>query len=259
MESLEKKTEEYARLAGTYAKEHTRECVTGSKGGDYRNVVTNIDIAISDLLKEKVIADFPNDHYYSEEEPTAFVEAARTWTIDPIDGTSNYARSIPFYSSCVSVVHNGAVLAAAVYNPVTDECFTLHEGEVRLNGTLVSVSTVATLQDAYVNFHPGRKAEHREWAGTLKKSLLQSVKKIMNLGSSALDLCYVAAGRTDVLIYGTLSTLDVAGAVAMVRAAGGEVYDYDTKKPIAYSEEPQRIIATANPTLLADFFDKIST
>lgn len=258
MEEIGKKAEEYARLAGAYAREHAKELTVSSKAGDYRNVVTNIDIAISDLLKEKVIAEFPNDHYYSEEEPAALIQGARTWVIDPIDGTSNYARSLPFYSSCVSVIENGEVLAAAVYSPIMDECFTLSEGAVCLNSGSVSVSTISDLKNAYVNFHPGRKAEHREWAGLLKKELLGSAKKTMNFGSSALDLCYVAAGRVDVLVYGTLSTIDVAGAVAMLRAAGGEVYDYDTKEPITISEAPQRIIATANPALLEDFFNTVS-
>lgn len=258
MHALGTKVEEYARLAGSYARKHASEIEIGSKGGDYRNLVTNIDIAVSDLLKEKVIGEFPDDHYYSEEEPTALVNAARTWVVDPIDGTSNYARSIPLYSSCVSVIENGEVLASSVYSPVMDECFTLNDGSVYLNGKVISVSATNELKDAYVNFHPGRRAEHREWAGETKVQLLGSAKKTMNFGSSALDLCYVASGRTDVLIYGTLSTLDVAGAVAMVRAAGGEVYDYDTKEPITISPEPQRIIATANRELLEDYFSKTS-
>lgn len=257
MEQLGVKVEEYARLAGTYAREHARELVVGEKGGDYRNLVTNIDISISDLLKEKVIAEFPDDHFYSEEEPTALTEDVRTWVVDPIDGTANYARAIPYYSSCVSVIQNGEVLAAAIYNPASDECFTFSDGVAACNGENIAASDVAEVRESYVNLHPGRKAALNEWAGELTVKLLQKAKKTMNLGSSGLDLCYVASGRTDVLVYGTLSTLDVAGAVAIVRAAGGEIYDYDTQEPIALSAEPSRIIATGNKALLEDFFDKV--
>lgn len=257
MDSIAIKAEEYARLAGSYAREHASTMEEGSKGGDYRNLVTNIDIAISDMLKEKVITEFPNDHYYSEEEPQAFVADARTWVVDPIDGTSNYARSIPYYSSCVSVMENGEVIACAIYSPIMDECFTFVDGKVFLNGQPVSVSTITELKNAYVNFHPGRRAEHAAWAGEVKAKLLRSAKKSVNLASSALDLCYVAAGRIDIVMYGTLSLLDVAGAIAMVRAAGGDVYAYDTKEPAEITPEPQRIIATANRTLLDDYFEKV--
>ena len=257
MESLGKITEAFARLGGTYALTHRAELSVGSKGDDYRNVVTNIDITISDMLKKEIAAQFPDDQFYSEEEPNLVDADVRTWAIDPIDGTSNYARSIPYYSSCVSVLKGGEVEAAAVFSPVMGECFVYENSKATFEGKEMKVSEVTELKQAYVNFHPGRKEAHRAWAGETKVQLLASAKKSMNLGSSALDLCYLAAGRTDVLLYGTLSTLDVAGAVAMVRAAGGEVYDYDSREPIGYSPEPQRIIATANPKLLEDYFDKI--
>lgn len=258
MESLGQATEAFARLAGTYALSHRADLSVGSKGGDYRNVVTNIDITISDMLKQEIAAQFPDDQFYSEEDPSSVDADVRTWAIDPIDGTSNYAREIPYYSSCVSVLKGGEVEAAAVFSPVMGECFVFHDGKAAFNGKEIRVGDVTELKQAYVNFHPGRKEEHRAWAGETKIKLLASAKKSMNLCSSALDLCYLAAGRVDVLIYGTLSTLDVAGAVAMVRAAGGEVYNYDTKEPIGYSPEAQRIIATANPQLLKDYFDKIT-
>lgn len=258
MESLGNITEAFARLAGTYALSHRDELSVGSKGGDYRNLVTNIDIAVSDMLKLEIATQFPDDQFYSEEDPSTVDAHTRTWVIDPIDGTSNYVRAIPYYSSCVSVLKEGKVEAAAVFSPVMGECFVLHDGKATFDGKQMTVSEVSELKQAYVNFHPGRKMEHHEWAGETKKQLLVAAKKTMNLGSSALDLCYLAAGRTDVLVYGTLSTLDVAGAVAMVRAAGGEVYDYDTKEPVLLSDESQRIIATANRPLLEDYFAHVN-
>lgn len=258
MESLAKITEDLAQLAGSYALSHVKEIKVASKGGDYRNLVSNIDIDISNKLKAEISAKFPEDNFYSEEDISVIDENVRTWVVDPIDGTSNYVRSIPYYSSCVTVLKGKEVLACSVYSPVTNECFTLDNGQMTLNGEPTEISSVTGLKNAYVNFHPGRKAEIHKWVGVTQVALLNSAKKTMNLCSSALDLCYVACGRTEVLIYGTLSTLDVAGAVAMVRASGGEVYSYDTKDPVEFSDDPQRIIATANLQLLEDYFDKIS-
>jgi myo-inositol-1(or 4)-monophosphatase len=146
------------------------------------------------------------------------------------------------------------VVAASVYNPVTNECFTLEEDGAYCNGVKIEVGKVTLLSDAYVNFHPGRRAEHRNWAGETQVALLAHAKKSMNLGASAMDLCYTACGKTDAVVYGTLSTLDVCGAIAILRSAGGEVYTYDTKEPVAYLPTPQRVIATLNKALLDDYF-----
>lgn len=257
MERIDSYVEELARQAGEYARTQASTMTVSSKNNDPRDLVTNIDIAISDQLKEKISQSFPADKFYSEEDPSVVHSEERTWAIDPIDGTSNYARSLPLYSSCVSVLQNSAVLASAIYAPVLNECFVYRAGEALLNGVAIQVRGTTKLYDAYVNFHPGRKEEYRQWAADTKKELLGKAKKSINYGSSALDLCYLAAGRIDVLVYGTLNVVDVAGAVAMVRAAGGEVYNFDTKEPVSFTTESQRIIATTTPELLADYMDLI--
>ncbi len=258
MTEIEKEVEMLARKAGEYAKEKNDTLVVSSKGGDPRDVVTNVDIEITDLLRQEIRSLHPDHAFYSEEAPEAIDEGVPTWIIDPIDGTSNYARSIPYYSSCVTLMHEGKVIASAVYAPTINECFQLTTDGVLLNGDLVSVGQVETLKEAYVNFHPGRKSEFREWAGEVKKELLAKARKSINLASSALDLCYVASGRIDILVYGTFSTIDIAGTIEMVRRAGGEIYNYDTREPVGYSTEPQRIIATANRQLLESFFENIT-
>lgn len=258
MNSLAKKTKKLAKMAGQHTLKQSAQMEVSSKEGDYRNLVTNIDIEISDKIKAKIAKKYPTDDFYSEEDTSVVERDKRTWVIDPIDGTANYVRGFPYYSSVVTVMEGGEVLASAVYGPRVDECFVLDGGQVFLNDKPIKVKQTKQLRDAYVSFHSGRKAEYWDWASQTKVSLLEHAKKSFDLSSSALDLCYLAAGRTDVVIYGTLSTLDVAGAVAMVRAAGGEVYNYETKEPVDFLPQAQRIIATATPDLLADYFSKLT-
>jgi myo-inositol-1(or 4)-monophosphatase len=228
--------------------------VVSSKNGDVRDVVTNVDVAISTLLKKEIANLYPDHAFYSEEEQQSINPDIYTWVIDPIDGTSNYARGLPHYGVCITVLYKDAVVSAVVYNPVTQELFIVDQGVAYYNEVPMHVSGVRDLKEAYVNFHPGRRVEDRTWAGELQVLLLGNACKSVNLAASGLDLCYTACGKTDMVIYGTLSTLDVAGAIAMLRAAGGEVYVYATQQPVLFSQAPQRIIATNNALLLDNFF-----
>ncbi len=259
LSEIGKTAERLVVLAGGEALKGSSSILVSSKNGDVRDVVTNVDIDVSNLLKREIAEVHPDHAFYSEEEQHSINHDMYTWVVDPIDGTSNYARGLPHYSVCITVLYQEAVVTAVVFNPVTQECFIFDQGVAYYNGAPMHVSPVTSLKDAYVNFHPGRREEDRVWAGELKVLLLAHARKSINLAASALDLCYTACGKTDVLIYGTLSTLDVAGAVVMVRASGGEVYDYATQKPVLFSPQPQRVIATNNRAVLDDFFKTTTT
>jgi len=239
------------------ARARQSEIIIGYKNGDARDVVTNIDIEISSLLVARIAAQFKDHGIYSEESGVEGAASNWLWSIDPIDGTSNYVRGLPHYSCVVTVLYQGAVQAAAVYAPVYGECYHLEAEIAYCDNRPLRTTHITKLHTAYVNFHPGRKEVDREWASDTLRGLLGGARKSMNLGSSALDLCYVAAGKTDAMIYGTLSTLDVAGAVAIVRAAGGEVYIYGTTTPVEFTAEPQKLVATTNDTLLTDLYEQL--
>ena len=258
MNDFDQVVAQLARQAGLYAKEKQSTLRASTKNDDPRDVVTNIDLEITAHLRERITELFPDHGFYSEEDQTDISTAGYTWAIDPINGTSNYIRSIPYYSSCVTLLCDGQVVSAAIYAPVLDELFQVSAEGVFLNNEPLRVGVVEALVESYVNFHAGRKKEYRQWAGDTKIALLGSAKKSFDTSSSALDLCYLAAGRTDVVIYGSLTTLDIAGAIAIVRAAGGEVYNYDTRQPVKFLSTPQRIIATASEALRDDFFAQIA-
>jgi len=225
-----------------------------SKGGDSRNIVTSVDIEVNDFLEKAIYSTYPEDIIFSEETRDVATTKTTFWSIDPIDGTSNFSRHIPHFAIVITYIENNRPAVGAVYNPITRELFSFEKGKgAYLNGEKISVSSVSTLKESYTLLHIGRLDSVREWGIKLQKILLGKAKKTINLGSSALDLCFLAAGRVDVVIYGTLTTRDIAMAVAIVREAGGEVYDI-LGKPVSISSEPQKIIGVSNKEL----FDEIN-
>jgi fructose-1,6-bisphosphatase/inositol monophosphatase family enzyme len=105
------------------------------------------------------------------------------------------------------------------------------------------------LSGAHVFLHAGRKVEVRDWGGESYRRLLGAAKKTSNFGSSSLDACFVAAGRIEANIYGTLSTLDIASALGILTEAGGLITDAKGSIP-ALSSTPQRVYMANNATIL---------
>lgn len=219
------------------------------KGDDPRNEVTTADKEAHKMILATIQERYPEHALYSEEGDGTEVSGEYVWVVDPIDGTSNFARGIPHFAVCVGLMHKGVPIVGAVFNPVTRELFSFERGEgVFLNGASVRASASTDPMKAQVLLHVGRKQALWDWGAAALRSLLEGTKKVKDLGASGLDLCFLASGRTDAVIYGTLTTYDVASAIGMVREAGGEVYT-PQGAPVNFSEEPQPIIATANKAL----------
>ncbi|MDB5194425.1 MAG: Inositol-phosphate phosphatase [Parcubacteria group bacterium] len=220
-----------------------------AKGGDSRDVLTNVDLEVNIFVTNKIKELFPGEMIYSEETEGGIAGQAAYWSIDPIDGTSNFARNIPHYATVISYIENGEAVVGAIYNPVTRELYSFEkEKGAFLDGKPIRVTDISALKDAYILLHIGRKTEVREWGLNLQKYFLEHAKKNTNLGSSALDLAFLASGRVDAVIYGTMTTADIAIATALVREAGGEVYDI-AGAPITLADTPQQIIGTSTRAL----------
>lgn len=221
------------------------------KENDPRNIVTSVDIAVSDFLISEIKKAFPEHAIYSEESAEQFVESEYLWTIDPIDGTQNFSRRIPHFSVVVGLIHNGMPVAGAVYNPVTEELYSFKKGGgAFLNGKPIHVSTITDLAKAHVFLHAGRKRENWDWGGTSYRTLLEHANKTANFSGSALDICFVAAGRIEAVIYGGLAGADVAPAVGILEEAGGIACDGEGKA-IAFTPQSHRFFAANNKEILA--------
>lgn len=221
------------------------------KDNDIQNIVTNADFEISNFLTQEISKTFPNEIIYSEENSDVNVESGSYWSIDPIDGTSSFSRKIPHFAVVLTYVENGSPQVAAVYNPKTNELFSFESKKgAFLNGKPVKVSKVSEISQAYTFIRIGRDQTKWDWGISSYKFLLENANKTYSFGSSSLDICFVGAGRIEVCMYGTLTTIDIAGALGFVKEAGGMIIDKNGNEITTLSKEKQIIIAINNENIL---------
>jgi myo-inositol-1(or 4)-monophosphatase len=190
------------------------------------DIVTWADGAAQTAIVEVIGSAFPDHHIVGEEGLVGDPGAPYTWIVDPLDGTSNYAHGIPFF--CVSVAvrqTEGPLLAGVVYDPLRGECFAAAAGQP----SDLAVSTTTDLRAAIVtsgiqNDDPAAIAAF----GPRVVALYRSCRGVRVLGSPALALAYIAAGRIDGMVQkDALWAWDVAAGIVLVEAAGGRVTGFE--------------------------------
>ena len=213
------------KKAGQILLEHYQESYKKMiKRGDVRSIVTEIDLKINDFLVGEIKKIFPGHAIYSEEGSGLDGGSEFMWTLDPIDGSANFSRRIPHFAISICLLKGGLPIAGAVYNPITNELFSFQVGEgAFLNDQPMKVSTVSELSQAGILMVTGKKPENRDWGVGIYRKLLDGANKTRIFGSSALDICFVADGRIEGVIYGELSTLDIAAALGILTEAGGKI------------------------------------
>ncbi len=192
------------------------------------DLVTEIDRQSEEYLISQIRTRHPEDAITGEESGTHNAGSQRgEWLIDPLDGTLNYAHGIPIFSVSIAYALNGRVELGVVYDPMQDECFQAARGQgAFLNGRRLQVSTVPNLIGAMLctgfpyDVHTTKDNNLNYFSAFILKS--QAVRR---LGSAAIDLCYVAAGRLDGFWELSLNAWDVAAGALIVEEAGGVVTD----------------------------------
>jgi myo-inositol-1(or 4)-monophosphatase len=215
--------EEAVRVGGQVVQQWAGRFEVRKKGP--ADLVTQADLASQETVRRIVLGAFPSHSFLGEERETAVPPSVRSdyrWIVDPLDGTTNYVHGVPHYCVSLALERSGELLAGAVYDPVLDECFTAAAGEgARLNGRPIHVSNTVQLSEslAAVGLPPQTPRDAPDLLLFLE--MLSRCQAIRRTGSSALNLCDLAAGRFD--LYWSYSThiWDVAAGVLIVREAGG--------------------------------------
>ncbi len=203
------------------------------------NIVTDVDVAIETMFRALVADRFPAHGVLGEELAEAPAVGTTRWLFDPIDGTANYARGLPFFCASLALEISGVVEVAAVYQPTHDELFTAVRGHgARLNDVPLAVSDTSQLSNALIGTGFPHNATARESeAERVIGTFAVTSRGIRRLGSAALDLCYVAAARLDGFYDRHLKPWDTAAGALVVSEAGGHVTSLDGGRFSCYSGE----------------------
>ena len=193
------------------------------------NLVTVADRESQRAVTETILAAFPDDAIDGEEGTAGNAAADSVWYVDPLDGTTNYTHGLPFF--CVSVARrrHGRTVAGAVYDPVRDEMFAAAAGAgAAVNGHPLRVSAVTRLDRALVvaQAQSVDEDEIRAYAA-LAERLMRVSGGVRSLGSPALTLCAIAAGRLDAYCEYAMDAWDIAAGQLILQEAGGTLTLFD--------------------------------
>ena len=201
-----------------------------------KDLVTEADLESQRVIREILLQAFP-EHDFLGEEDWANDQADHAapnatngfrWIVDPLDGTTNYVHQLHGFSVSVALEHDGELLVAAVFDPISGECFTAARGGgAFLNGDPIAVSDCKEMPQALIasSFSARVNRESPEVVRFIE--VLLACQALRRLGSAALNLSYLAAGRLDAYWATSVKSWDVAAGVLLVREAGGIVSSLD--------------------------------
>ena len=214
------------------------------------DLVTEADLEAEQVILEAVHRAYPSDNILSEERGKDKQGSSRTWLVDPLDGTTNFAHGFPFFAASVALELEGRVVLGVVHNPFLNETFTASEGQgAFLDGTPMRTSRTASLNESLLatGFPYDVHERHKEVL-RLFEAMLVRAQGVRRPGAATLDLCYVASGRFDGFWEEGLKPWDTAAGAVIVQEAGGRVSRFSGKP---YSPYESTILA-ANPAIYED-------
>ncbi len=219
---------EAAREAGRFLKRNVGKVrAVEVKDGEERNLVSEIDRGAEERIISIIRRHYPTHAILAEESGGSQAPADTRWIIDPLDGTTNFLHGVPIFCVSIGIERKGELVGGVVYDPNQDELFTAEKGAgAFLNGKRLKVSETSTLIDSLlvtgfpynITENPGSTVEHFV-------HFLMAARGVRRLGSAALDLSYVAAGRFDGFWEVSLNPWDMAAGALFVREAGGAITD----------------------------------
>lgn len=189
--------------------------------------VTEVDRDVEQLLIDHIRKAYPHHAILSEERGALANRDEHTWIIDPLDGTTNFIHGLPGFAISIALQYKNRLEQALIYDPLRQETFYASRGQgARLHQQRLRVSQRPQLKDALLCIgHLPRDAKHLERYLQAVHPLVAESAGIRHLGSAALSLAYVAAGRLDGFWSIGLKSWDIAAGALLVQEAGGIVCD----------------------------------
>lgn len=212
------------------------------------DLVTEFDHRSEEYLLGEIARNFPDHSVMTEETGNIDGSDEHLWIIDPLDGTVNYAHGVPFFSVSIAYAYRGELILGAVYDPIRDEMFLAEKGcGARLNGHLLKATQVPDLGHSLLvtGFPYDVHTTPNNNLDNYTKFVLNS-QGVRRLGSAALDLCYIGAGRLDGYWELSLKAWDLCAGALVAMEAGAKVTEVSGK--VNFFKHPLSVLA-ANPVL----------
>ena len=193
------------------------------------NLVTAADRESQRVVTAMILATFPHHLVRGEEGTAGDPAASHVWYVDPLDGTTNYAHGLPFFCVSVALRAHGRTVAGAVYDPLRGELFAAAaDARATLNGAPLRVSATAALDRSLVvaQAQTVDQEEIRAYARLVER-LMSVAGGVRSLGSPALTLCAIAAGRLEAYCEYAMDPWDIAAGQLILEQAGGRLTQFD--------------------------------
>lgn len=222
--------QEIAKQAGNFIREERKKI--SSEDVELKSaasLVTYVDKNSEKQIVEALSQLIPGSGFVAEE-GTAISESEKfKWFVDPVDGTTNYIHGIPAYSVSIGLSENEEMILGVVYDVAHDEMFyAWKDSPAFSNGSEIKVATSKNSEDTLIaTGFPYYDFEKTDLYIEALKELMKNTRGIRRLGSAAIDLCYVAAGRFDAFYEHALHAWDVAAGVFILQQAGGRTTDFN--------------------------------
>ena len=214
------------------------------------DIVTDIDVAAEKAVLEILTSAFPDFGILAEESQPVAGASPYRWVVDPLDGTRNYAHSIPHFCTIVALAEGDDIIAGVVYDPVREETFTAAKGQgAFLNGDRISVTETAELSRSLLSFDLGYVDEKAALAIDMLRSLWPGMYSVRMMGSAGLGVAYAASGRVDLFFHHSLSPWDIAAGLIITREAGGQIVDRQGNEAGLFSPS----VICSSPSLISSF------
>ncbi len=216
------------RTAGAIMRSHTGQRMTVQYKTSWSDLVTVVDKEVEAAVKQAIRERFP-DHGFVGEEGGGGWDKEYTWVLDPLDGTTNFAHTLPNFVCSMACYRGQEAQVAAIYDPNREEIFTARRGGgAFLNGARIQVDPSASLRESLIgtNLMWDMREGRFEWLPGLQE-LGKHVRGVRSLGAAALELAYVACGRYSGFTQYRLAPWDFGAGAFLVTEAGGTVTRMD--------------------------------
>ncbi len=236
---------EAARTAGAFLRRNVGKVKDIElKGGESKNLVTEIDRRSEEMIISILQRHFPHHDILAEESGKERGHASEyRWIIDPLDGTTNFTHGFPVFCVSIGLEWKGEIILGVIYDPNFDELFAAEKGKgAFLNGKPIHVSHAGQLdRSLLVTGFPYNVTRNPNKAIERFIAFLMNAQAVRRMGSAAIDLAYVAAGRYEGFWEVELNPWDMAAGILLVTEAGGKVTAFDGGPFSIYGKE---ILAT---------------